>query len=149
MDWKIVKTYEDEGSGLQVQVSVLPLQRPKYNVAVGQKRRDGAFGRFIAPAVAVSNAVVDVAKHGMVLARLLDDATIYVQEQLQHLEDEEILRKQLREQRQIERETGKSDVAHTGKTEREAAKRARHEHNLTERRSADQARTSQTKGRGK
>lgn len=148
LDWVVVKDFTDSDTGLTVQVSKLALHRPKFNFAIGISR-DGKFQRFIAPSVRVANAVVSVAANGMKLARLFDEAGLYVQEQLQVLEDEEILAKQLREHRAIQRETGANDTPHTGKTEREAAKRARHEHNLSERRSADQARTSQTKGRSK
>lgn len=147
--WEVAKTFEDEPSGLQVQVSRLPLQSPRYNVSVGMKRQDGSSGRYIVPDVVVHNAVADVAKGGMVLARLFDEAMLYVQEQVQKEVDQDILRRQLREQRQIDRETGKTDVARTGKTEREAAKRARHENNLASRRSEDQERTRNTKGKGK
>lgn len=148
VDWEIVKDFRDSETGLTVQVSKLPLRRPKFNLSIGVFR-DGKLQRFISPSVHTENAVVKVAANGMKLARLVDEATLYVQEQLQVIEDEEILAKQLREHRAIQRETGANDTPKTGKTEREAAKRARHEHNLSERRSADQARTSSTKGRSK
>lgn len=146
-EWKVVKTCEDEATGLAVQVSMLPLYHPKYNLTVCQRRQDGSYSRFFAPNVRVEHAKAVTAYTGMVLARLFDEATLFVNDQVQAHADEEIFNRQIREERQIERQLGKDTVPHTGKTEREAGKRARHENNLAARRAADQERTHRTKGK--
>lgn len=148
-EWKTDKVFTDTASGLAVEVQRLPLQRPKFSILIGQVRDGGGVGRFVRPNTTVENAKVNVTKNGMTLARLYDEALLYVEGELQSIEDDYILRKQLREQRQIDRETGKENVVQTGKTAREAAKRARHENNLAERRATDAARTSMTKGKSK
>lgn len=149
-DWVTDKVIEDQATGLAVEIQKLPLSHPKFSLVVVQRRTDGkGYSRFIHPRVKAENAVVTVGHHGMVIARLMDEATLHVQECLQAIEDRWILQKQMREQADIDRQTGKTDVVSTGKTAREAAKRARHENNLVERRAADAERTSRTKGRSK
>jgi hypothetical protein len=143
--WVVAKRFVSPESTVCVEVQVLNLgPNTKYSISIGDMR-DNRISRFVAPRIQVQNAVVGVAHDGMKIARLFDEATLYIQEQLQVAEDKRILSKQMKEQRQVERENGTQSVAHTGKTQREVAKRARHENNLAARRAADQDRTSRSK----
>ena len=106
---------------------------------------------FIPPDIRVENAVAVVAKDGMVLARLYDEAQLWVEAEVQAVEDREIERKQYRELRAAEgpkqEVKGLSKFTDGSKTERETDKRARHEQNVVNRRAADQE--LRTKMRGK
>lgn len=155
-EWSVVKEFIDAASGLVVQVSKLPLGRPRFNIAVAAKRADGVTSRFISPAVAVENAIASATFSGSTLSRLFDEATLYIQEEVQKNEDAWIARKIQREERQLERETrgpakkaGLSQFTDGSKTEREAGKKSQHEHNLAKRRAEDAERTRNTKGKGK
>lgn len=157
VEWTIVKAFVDEASGLVVQVSKLALGRPRYNISIGARRADqeGIVSRFIQPALTVENAKATARFDGMALARIFDEATLFVQDEVQKNEDAWIARKMEREERQLERETrgpqkkgGLSQFSDGSKTAREAGKKAQHEHNLAERRAADAERTRNTKGKG-
>lgn len=127
-EWEIVKEFQDAGTSLMVQVRRLPIARPKYSMRVGSVGRDGQFSPFFQPLVEVVNAKVEIAFCGAALSRLFDEATLYVQEQLQAQEDDYIERKQYREYQQIQRTKGAAPKPGLRKLgERDAAK-----HQVTE-----------------
>lgn len=146
VDWQPLKTFTDPETGYCVEVRVLALGKPKYSISVGQAGKDGP-SRFLNPGLRVENARVEVACDGMRLARILDEAKLFIKEHAQLAEDHHIAFKIEREQRQVDRAAGVDSVAKTGKTEREKGKRAQHEHNLAARRSADQDLRNKMRGK--
>lgn len=144
--WEVEKVFSDGASGVAVQVRCLPLSPPRFSISVGSFGKNG-FAPFLDPNITVNNAVIGVAFNGMVTARLLDEASLYVRERAQAIQDKATLQRIEREERQVAKATGVTDTVRTGKTEREAGKRARHEQNLVARRDQDRERTQKTKGR--
>ena len=147
-EWVTVKTFHDPNTNLAVEVQKTKGFKSRYSVVAG-RLKDGKFSRFLYPTFKVENAVVTVKCEGMALARLLDEAYLFVQDDKQRQEDDFIGRRQEREQEQVRRAQGVDDTNRTGKTERETEKRQRHEHNLAARRSQDQERTSKSKHGGR
>lgn len=154
-EWTLDKTFEDNATSIVVRVQKLDLgpYRTKYSVDVGAVR-DNHTVRYLTPAAKVENAKVTLPYVGMTVARLLDEAYLYVQEKLQAQEDRAIEQRQEREMRSLERQTqgpkkeaGLSKFTDGSKTEREADKRARHENNLAARRSADQELRQKMRGK--
>lgn len=158
-EWNLDKTFEDKLTGLVVRVKKLDLgrYRAKYSLDVGSVR-DNRVVPFITPSTKIENALVTMGhREGQVAGRLIDEATVYIGEQLQALEDRVIEEKQRREYERKEREAqgpkkvqGLSKFTEGSKTEREAAtgKTARHENNVASRRGSDAELRSKMKGKG-
>ncbi len=144
--WEVEKQFTDQKSGVTVQVRCLPLNPPRFSISIGSIGKNG-FSPFLDPSIQVDNAVISVAFNGMVAARLLDEASLYVRERAQAVQDNHMARIISREENQIAKQSGTLDVERTGKTARESAKNARHEQNLAARRDTDRERTQKTKGR--
>jgi hypothetical protein len=156
-EWQLDKTFEDKATNIVVRVQVLDLGpfRTKYSVDVGSTR-DNHTVRFLTPAARVENAQVTLPMVGMTVARLLDEAYLYVQEKLQAQEDRAIEQRQERELRGLERQAqgpkkigGLSRFTDGSKTTREqtSGKAARYEHNQAARRGADAELRSKMRGK--
>lgn len=159
-EWVHDKTFEDKPTGLAVRVKKLSLgtYRARYSLDVGSVR-DNRIVPFFSPAAKIENAAVTMGhREGMTIGRLVDEATVYIGEQLQALEDRAIEDKQRRELEKQERQTqgpkkvqGLSKFTDRSKTahEKETGKAGRHENNQAARRAEDAELRSKMKGRGK
>ena len=107
-EWELTKEFQDQGTGLVVQVRFLG-GRGWYSLSVGSTGKTG-FQRYINPRVRVNNGAINFAFNGMVLARLLDEATLYVQERLQAEEDQRFERKEAKERKQVSRDLGVNEA---------------------------------------
>lgn len=108
--WQLEKEFYDEALGLCVRVKRFGSANtyrnrgnaPRYSLEAGGIH-DGKFTPYLTPAYGVTHARVSMRQDGMAMARLLDEALLYVADRLQAHEDFLIEMKQRQELRDIER----------------------------------------------
>lgn len=132
VDWKRVKVFRDDPTTFAVVVSMLPLKRPKYSIAMGRiinpgmVDKDGLMTDKLFPHFyinrqrdAISQVVLEC-DYETIIAKMVMQALQWIEGQMSLDLQYELDEKRLREERDANR--GKPVTRTTGKTERERAK---------------------------
>jgi hypothetical protein len=147
-----IKSFEDPGApGTGIDVTGYAGKPLTWSLNFYSSLPDNRVGHFLRPGVRVVNALAVADMAGMRLARLIDEAILFVKDSAQDDADAYIERKQEKETRDQERKQHKdvklSPLSQNMTEEAKMFKKLRHENNLQARRSSDQELRSRMRGK--
>lgn len=148
-----IKTFETTtraGSVCGVEVTGIPGRPGTFSLSVFTRLANGGSGRFLRPELRVENGVATVETVGLVFARLLDEACLFIQDQAQADSDAFIERKQRRELKGEFKEKPKQGLgafSSPSTPEERAKEKQKREANMAARRAADQAQRQKMRGK--